>query len=61
MGTPDGVKVEPIKPPPQKANDIILQAQEFIRAIRQQDEPLNSGSQAVMLMQILDAAMKSSE
>ncbi|MYF99928.1 Gfo/Idh/MocA family oxidoreductase [Candidatus Poribacteria bacterium] len=61
VGTPDGVKVKPMKPSPQKADDITLQAQEFIRAIREKDEPLNSGSQAVMLMQMLDAAMKSSE
>ncbi len=61
VGTPGGVKVKPMKPSPQDADDITLQAREFIRAIRDQDEPLNSGSQAVMLMQILDAAMKSSE
>ena len=61
VGTPGGVKVEPMKPSPQKADDITLQAREFIRSIRDQDEPLNSGSEAVMLMQILDAAMKSSE
>ena len=61
VGTPDGVKVKPMKPQPQKANDITLQAREFIRAIQDGDEPLNSGSQAVMLMQMLDAAMKSSE
>jgi predicted dehydrogenase len=61
VGTPDGVKVTPVKLPPQKANDITLQAREFIRAIREKDTPLNSGSQAVMLMQMLDAAMKSSE
>ena len=60
-GTPGGVKVKPMKPPPQNADDITLQAREFIRAIRDQDEPLNPGSEAVMLMQILDAAMKSSE
>ena len=60
-GTPGGVNVKPLKPPAQKADDITLQAREFIRAIRDQDEPLNSGSQAVMLMQMLDAAMKSSE
>jgi predicted dehydrogenase len=61
VGTPDGVKVKPIKAPPQKADDITLQAREFIRAIREEDEPLNPGSQAVMLMQMLDGAMKSSE
>ena len=61
VGTPDGVKVKPIKAPAQKADEITLQAREFIRAIREGDEPLNSGSQAVMLMQMLDAAMKSSE
>ena len=60
-GPPDGVKVKPMKPAPQKADDITLQAQEFIRAIRENDTPLNSGSEAVMLMQMLDAAMKSSE
>jgi predicted dehydrogenase len=61
IGTPDGVKVKPLNPPKPKANEVTLQAREFIRAIREQDEPLNSGSQAVMLMQMLDAAMKSSE
>ena len=61
LGTPDGVKVTPMKPPPQKADEITLQAREFIRAIREKDTPLNSGSEAVMLMQMLDAAMKSSE
>ena len=61
VGTPDGVKVQPMKPSPQKADEITLQAREFIRAIREKDESLNSGSQAVMLMQILDGAMKSSE
>ena len=61
VGTPDGVKVKPMKPAPQKADDITLQAREFIRAIREKDEPLNPGSEAVMLMQMLDAAMKSSE
>ncbi len=61
VGTPDGVKVKPIKAPVQKANEVTLQAREFIRAIREEDAPLNSGSQAVMLMQMLDAAMKSSE
>lgn len=61
VGTPDGVKVKPIKPAPQKADEFTLQAQEFIRAIRENDEPLNSGTEAVMLMQVLDAAMKSSE
>ena len=61
VGTPDGVKVKTMKSPAQKANVITLQAREFIRAIREADEPLNSGSQAVMLMQMLDAAMKSSE
>ena len=61
VGTPDGVKVKPIKAPAQKANEITLQAREFIRAIREEDEPLNPGSQAVMLMLMLDAAMKSSE
>ncbi len=61
VGTPDGVKVKPIKAPAQKADEITLQTREFIRAIREGDEPLNSGSQAVMLMQMLDAAMKSSE
>ena len=61
VGTPDGVKVTPMKPAPQKADDITLQAREFIRAIREGDEPLNPGSQAVMLMQMLDGAMKSSE
>ncbi len=61
VGTPDGVKVKPIEAPAQKANEVTLQTREFIRAIREGDEPLNSGSQAVMLMQMLDAAMKSSE
>lgn len=61
VGTPGGVKVKPMKLSPQNADDITLQAREFVRAIRDQDEPLNSGSEAVMLMQILDAAMKSSE
>ncbi len=61
VGTPGGVEVKPMKLPTQKADDITLQAREFIRAIREQNEPLNSGSQAVMLMQMLDAAMKSSE
>ena len=61
VGTPDGVKVKPIKAPAQKASEVTLQAREFIRSIREGDEPLNSGSQAVMLMQMLDAAMKSSE
>ena len=61
IGTPGGVKVEPMKPAPQEADDITLQAREFIRAIRDKDEPLNPGSQAVMLMQMLDGAMKSSE
>ncbi len=61
VGTSDGVKVKPMKPAPQKADEITLQAREFIRAIREEDESLNSGSQAVMLMQMLDGAMKSSE
>ena len=61
VGTPDGVKVKPMKAPAQKADEITLQAREFIRAIQEEDEPLNPGSQAVMLMQMLDAAMKSSE
>ncbi|MCH8292225.1 Gfo/Idh/MocA family oxidoreductase [Candidatus Poribacteria bacterium] len=61
IGTPDGVKVKPLSEPEQKADPVTLQAREFIRAIREKDEPLNSGSQAVMLMQMLDAATKSSE
>lgn len=61
LGSPDGVRVEPIKTAPQEADNITLQAREFLRAIRENDTPLNSGSQAVMLMQMLEGAMHSSE
>jgi len=52
--------VIPTAPLP-KLPHLTLQAREFIRAIREKDKPLNSGSQAMMLMQMLDVAMKSSE
>ena len=61
VGTPKGVKIKPLKSPKEQQDSITLQTREFIRAIREKDEPISSASQAVMLMQMLDGAMKSSE
>ena len=61
VGTPEGVKVQPMEAPPQEADVVTLQTREFVRAIRDGDAPLNSGTEAVMLMQMLDAAMESGE
>lgn len=39
----------------------MLQAREFIRAIREGDEPISSAEQGVMLMQMLEGLRISSE
>ena len=61
VGTPKGVQIKPLKSPKTRQDPVTLQAREFIRAIREKDEPVSPASQAIMLMQMLDAAMKSSE
>jgi len=61
VGTPKGVQIKPLKSPKTRQDPVTLQTREFIRAIREKDEPISSASQAIMLMQMLDAAMKSSE
>jgi predicted dehydrogenase len=45
----------------QHSNVFVAQMSEFARAIREGDEPLSSASQAVALMQMLDAVKRSAE
>ncbi len=61
LGREKEVEVRPLKKPRKVESDFLLQAREFVRAVRAHDEPLNSASQAVMLMQILEALRKSGE
>ena len=61
MGRPDGVQVTDLKTPKRAVGGFDAQAKEFIRAIREKDEPMNSPGQAVMLMQMLDALKKSGQ
>ena len=56
----DGVKVKPLKPKT-KLPPFVLQGKSFINAIRDGGEPANSASQAVMLMQMLEALRTSGE
>ena len=60
IGTPEGVKVKTLDTSAYKGDAVTLQTREFIRSIKEEDQPLNSADQAVMLMQILDGAMESS-
>jgi len=54
-GRKNVVGVTPLKKPKRIQPVFTAQAKEFVRALRAQDEPLNSPEQAVMLMQMLDA------
>lgn len=59
-GRAKDVSVKPLVPAGRKkVPDFHLQAREFIRAIRAKDEPLNSASQAVQLMQMLETLKRS--
>ena len=60
-GRKNVVGVTPLKKPKRIQPVFTAQAKEFIRAVRAQDEPLNSPDQAVMLMQMLDALKRSGE
>ena len=55
------VRVTPLKLPKNPLKAFHAQAREFIRAVREEDVPLNSPDQAIMLMQMLDALLKSGE
>jgi predicted dehydrogenase len=55
------VEVVPLALPRKPRPPFEAQAREFVRAVRSGGEPLNSASQAVMLMQTLDALRKSAE
>jgi predicted dehydrogenase len=61
LGREKEVEVQPLKKLRKVEPDFLLQAREFVRAVRAHDEPLNSASQAVMLMQMLEALRKSGE
>ena len=60
-GRKKAVDVSPLKAPRKVRPAFVLQSREFVRAIRAQDDPINSADQAVMLMQMLDALKKSGE
>ncbi len=53
--------MKPIDTSAYSGDAVTLQTREFIRSIKEEDQPLNSADQAVMLMQMLDGAMKSSD
>lgn len=57
---PNG-KVEPYATPIASEEQFIAQAQEFIDAIREEREPLNSGKQGLALMKLLDALATSAK
>ena len=61
IGTPNGVEIKLLNTAELSADPITLQSQEFIRAIIEKDQPLNPAAEAVMLMQMLDSAMESSQ
>jgi predicted dehydrogenase len=61
MGRRKDVRVVPLRLPKKPRPSFEAQAREFVRAVRAGGEPLNSASQAVMLMQILDALRKSGD
>jgi len=61
VGKPNGVKIEPMPEPKLKGDPVTLQAREFIRAIKEGDDPISSATQGVMLIQMLDGARQSSE
>lgn len=61
IGKPNGVKIEPMPELKLEGDSVALQAREFIRAIKEGDDPISSAAQGVMLMQMLDGARKSSE
>jgi len=66
VGMKTGVRVRPMRDRPRVyANgakaQFVLQAKDFLRAVREGAEPTNSSRQAVMLMQMLDALRKSGE
>ncbi|MBF73139.1 hypothetical protein CMK20_03015 [Candidatus Poribacteria bacterium] len=61
IGTAQGVEVKPIDTSAYSGDAVTLQTREFIRSIKEEDQPLNSADQAVMLMQMLDGAMESSD
>ena len=61
IGTPQGVKVKPLDTSAYSGDSVTLQTREFIRSIQEMDQPLNSADQAVMLMEMLDGAMHSSQ
>ena len=60
VGHRKGVGITPLKSK-SKLTSFQAQAEEFIRAIRQKDDPISSADQAVTLMQMLDALRKSGE
>lgn len=60
LGRRKGVRVVPLKPK-STLGAFEGQAQEFVRAIREHEDPISSADQAVMLMQMLDALKKSGE
>ena len=53
--------MKPIDTSAYSGDAVTLQTREFIRSIKEEDQPLNSADQAVMLMQMLDGAMESSD
>ncbi len=55
------VDVEPLKLQRNPLPPFEAQARDFIKAVRKNTEPMNSASQAVMLMQMIDALRKSAE
>lgn len=61
QGLKSAVKISCLRKPKVVLPLFAAQAREFIRAVRERDEPLNSPAQAVMLMQMLDALKISGE
>ena len=53
--------MKPIDTSAYSGDAVTLQTREFIRSIKEKDQSLNSADQAVMLMQMLDGAMESSD
>ena len=50
IGTPTGVKVNPLNTIELSADPVTLQSREFIRAVTERDQPLTPTSEAVMLI-----------
>lgn len=66
VGTKQGVRVRSMPGGPRAyangaRSEFVLQAKDFLRAVREGTPPINSAEQAIMLMQMLDALRKSGE